>query len=461
MSKPANAISSPYRVGNRMPKAKIDAIVSALGSDSTSSPISLGDGSRNEWRRVLDWLDASCLALYFLDRLKQRNLTDAVPPEVFLQLEERQSKNRERVALIRQKFWMLNEDFHREGVEYMALKGLSLVPEYCRDASLRILSDLDYLIRADSIDRVERILAARGYTLKMRAHFSECWWSPHPGEEFSFWIPAKEPKSEIEQYYPEAPHTVELHVTTRDHRPNQLQAAVPELALDCRVRREGEGGFFFSLPDAEMFVGQLMHAFRHWVLDSKVRPSWLLEIGYFLKRRQDEDPIWEAVNRLIGSDSLVAEITGIMVRLTTLVFGAVHPKAELWAAALNPAMQRWLKMYGRESVVAACYGYDSGLFPRSKLLQLVKEQYSPDVQTALGLRGRSPAAVRGLRRLIAPAQGTCKSKLEVIGGKMSWLASRSLRRAGANLRYCWELPRWRGIGKSSPPLGGLGQEKSA
>jgi hypothetical protein len=296
----------------------------------------------------------------------------------------------------------------------------------------------------------------------MRASFSDCWWSRHRAEEFIFWIPGSAPKSEIEQYYPAAPCTVELHVATGDSGLNKLPAAVPRIALDRRVRREWEGGFFFSLPQAEIFVAQIMHAFRHWIFDSKVRPSWVFEIAYFLKHRQDEDPLWEAVNHLIDSDSLVAEIIAIMVRLATVVFGRVHPKAELWAAALNPAMQRWLQMYGRESVLAGRNGYDTGLFPGSKLLRFVKKQYShsPDVQTALGLRGRSPVPVRGLKRLLAPPERAYNSKFEVIGRKLSWFVSRSIYRAGANLRYFWELPRWRGIRRSGPPLRRLGQEKS-
>ena len=433
-----------------MPKAKIHAIVSALGAGSRSLPISLGDGTRHEWRRALNWLDASGLALYFLDRLKQSHATDAVPADVFLELEERQSKNRERVAIIRQKFRMLNEDFHREGVEYAVLKGFSLVPEYCPDATLRAFSDIDYLIGNDSIDRAEKVLAARGYALKMRAHFSQCWWTTHPGEEFIFWIPVRAPKSEIEQYYPETPCTVELHVTTPDQAQKEPPGAARELAFNRRVRREWEGGAFFSLPEAEMFAGQVMHAFRHWVLDSKVRPCWLFEIGYFLRRRQDEDPIWETVNCLMHSDSLIAEVIRIMVRLTALVFGEVHPKAQLWAAALNPAIQRWLDMYGRESVLAGCDGYDASLFPRSKLMLFVKEQYPPDVQTALGLRRCSLLPVRRLRELIDLPARTYNSNFVVIGDQLGRFASRALYHAGASLRYFWELPRWQGIRKSLP-----------
>jgi hypothetical protein len=433
-----------------MPKAKIHAIVSALGSSSQPLPISLSNGTRHEWRRVLDWLDASGLALYFLERLKQATATDVVPPEVLVQLEQRQSKNRERVAIMRQTFRMLNEDFHREGVEYAALKGFSLVPEYCPDATLRALSDLDYLIGNGSIDRAEKVLAARGYTLQMRAHFPECWWSTHGGEELIFWIPASRPKREIEQYYPDAPSTIELHVATPDQARNGLPPARREFAFDRMVRREWEGGVFFSLPETEMFVGQLVHAFWHWVLGLKARPSWLFEIGCFLKHRQDKDPIWEAVNCLIDSDSFIAEVVGIMVRLTTLVFGEVHPNADRWAVGLSPQIQRWLDMYGIESVLAGWNGYDTGLFPRSKLMLFAKEQYSPDVQTALGFDRCSLVPVRRLRGLIESPARTYNSNFEVIGKKLGWFASRCIHHAGANLRYFWELPRWQGIGKSSP-----------
>jgi hypothetical protein len=107
-------------------------------------------------------------------------------------------------------------------------------------------------------------------------------------------------------------------------------------------------------------------------------------------------------------------------------------------------------MYGRESVLAGCNGYDAGLFPRSKLILFVKEQYSPEVQIGLGLRGCSLVPVRRLRSLLERPARTYNSSFEVIGDKLGRFASRALHHAGANLRYFWELPRWQGIRKSIP-----------
>lgn len=442
-------------------KAKIDAIVAALGSASEPSLAPLGHGTRREWQRVLNWLDASGLVLYFLRWLGERKRRDALPPEILLELEDRQSNNRERIRRIRQQFDMLNGDFDHAGVEYAALKGFSLVPEYCPDASARPLSDLDYLIGRSSIDRAEKILAARGYIQQMRARFSECWWTTRRGEELIFWKPARAPKSDRDRYDPDAPWTIELHIPASDPGRNEPPLPARGLRLDRRVLRQADGRDFYALPMEDMFLGQVMHAFRHWAVNSTARPSWLFELGYFLKHREDGDPLWDRVNHRMRSDSLVAEAAGLMVRLVTLVFGDVHPKAEVWAAALNPTIQRWLDLYGRESVLAGCDGYDSGLFPRSKLILFLKEEYSPDFQTGLGLRGRSLLSMRALERLTRPAEGSSNFRLEVIRRRVGWLASRSLHNARANLRYFWELPRWQGIRKSSPPLRRSSQEKSS
>jgi hypothetical protein len=47
---------------------------------------SLPDLSERRWNRVLQWLDDSGLALYFLQKLKDRNAIESVPSWVALQL---------------------------------------------------------------------------------------------------------------------------------------------------------------------------------------------------------------------------------------------------------------------------------------------------------------------------------------------------------------------------------------
>ena len=119
--------------------------------------------SEGDWRPTLLWLDHAGLALYLLRRLQSLKATDILPPSILRRFEDNRAQNRRRLDDMVDQFATINKGFYRAGVNLAVIKGFSLTPEFCPDASLRTPSDLDYLIDKQSLPLARRVLEEAGY----------------------------------------------------------------------------------------------------------------------------------------------------------------------------------------------------------------------------------------------------------------------------------------------------------
>jgi len=383
--------------------------------------------SADEWEHCLTWMDYSGLALYFL-RAIQRH-TDWIPGFVLERLLNRHGANLERTAYMERQFVFVNRAFEDAGVRYAAVKGLTLVPEFCPEASLRHQSDLDYLVNGPSLHLACQVLEDIGYVLHKEAQ-----------HEVILILPFNGGLGRIdEQYNAKTPHSVELHLTIGELR--HLAWEEPQF-LENAVKRVFQGSAFCGLRDDDTFVLQSIHAFYH-ILDGWIKLSWLYEIGYFLEKRATDSDLWQRISGRLSGEPLLREAVAVVVSLASQFFRARIPvTVNRWVEEIRPTVRMWIENYSRPWVLGHNLVDDYAWFPTSKLVLFLYQQYVPDRGTWRSVLSRRLLALKGIdqaMRRITRHSSAQQWQTSRVSAREFWKIPYHL---GANLRYLWELPRW-------------------
>ena len=181
-----------------------------------------------------------------------------------------------------------------------------------------------------------------------------------------------------EQYEAHAPHAVELRLAFWDSDLHGVFLTEPEFSVDNIRTQSGRDSVFPALPEEDVFLLQVVHAFNH-VLTGWVRMSWLYEIGYFLSQRSTDKLLWQRVERRIEENALLREIVVVVSELSAHFFRAPLPSTSIiWAQELNPAVRIWIHNYARTWMFAKNRVDQLGLFSAAKVVLFLHQQYLPD-----------------------------------------------------------------------------------
>lgn len=388
--------------------------------------------SRREWTRILQWLDDSGLAFYFLQRLNERGVTNSIPSWVCARLETNFALNRQRTEDLWRQFKTINSRFAAAGIPFVVVKGFSLPPQYCTSCALRYQGDLDYLIDEESLPAAQEILAALSYSRKnSRSRQEAIFLSPN----------ATAPHIDGRQYSPQAPHAIELHFDIWDAGLFGL-CRLPRLFRVEQACMQGLNEECFpALNDEDAFLLQILHTchhlFTHWI-----RISSLLEIAYFLERRADDRALWSRIEQKIGSDYVVREFTVIVVEMAMKLFSCPVPDVVLsWSKGVRADTRLWVDQYSRQWTFSNIPVHRLSLFPDSKLVLFLQRQYMAreacDLEhTATAKQGRRPSQMLSAIR----------SKPALLLDRGWWRKQALIRRTVfhllAGMRYACEVPRW-------------------
>ena len=411
-----------------------DNIVEFLSfSGSRDSLLALKRVSHRDWERVLLWLDDTGLAFYFLQKLKDTNSADVMPTALFSRLETNFAANQGRVEDMSRRFDALNRRFNEAGIGYVVLKGLSLIPEFCPNAPLRHQGDFDYLVEAQSLSAAHRVLIEAGYAPKD---------SPSD-QEFGFVLPgAAAPSRTGRQYSADAPHAVELHLDVWHGNLSRLPS--PKLfAVERAKLHEWNGITFPALTDDDAFLLQVVHACQH-LFAQWVRMACFLEIAYFLKRRGHDTALWSRIEQRVDDRLMLREFVVLVCELAAKLFACpLPPVVRAWGARMRPGPRIWIEKYARLYAFCELPAYQFDLFPRSKLVLFLQNQYEADttVGKAVDLKG----ALLPLSR-VSQIASSVRRKPSLVLNARYWKHQRVVRRsifhALAGLRYLSEIPRW-------------------
>jgi hypothetical protein len=331
----------------------VEAVVAAFRDPAEASLRRLWEIRPHEWKQSYHWLDASGMALYFLDQLESLHLETVLPRATLSRLRGNLADNRERSSAMFAEFASLNASFQTAGLLYANLKGFSLSPESCPRPELRCQLDFDFLVDGTQLGRYRDLLNETGYQLF--AATPDVW---------EFKAGSSEMVDVKDHYKAKPQRSVELHFAS--------SVAPPYLPFrDRRLERLGThswaGLIFPALTPADQFIAQALHVFKH-ICSPCTRLSWLLEYQRHVNTRHHDQSFWNAVRAHAGNNRHTSIAIGLTTLLSSRIFGwDAPPELEEWSSHRLPAGVRlWADQYGKQSILAD--------FPGTKLYLLLEEE---------------------------------------------------------------------------------------
>jgi len=371
-----------------------------------------------EWRGLLNWLDVSGLALYFLDRLVQLGLRDTLPATAADRLQENLDNNAKRTRGMVEESVAIQREFQDAGLSYAVVKGLSLSPESVPRPELRHQFDLDYLISEKSASEARSILERRGY--RLRAISRRTW-------EFKI---NETPYVSFKDLYKDLPYrTVELHLET--DTPGQ------DSRLDRMTTREMFGISMPILSPVDLFRGQAMHIFKD-LCCGYPRTAHLLEYYRHALSRRGDDAFWRELRGRAENDRSACLGIGVVTYLVASILGDFTPRAlTAWTAeVLPPSVCLWIDRYGRHAVF--------GTHPGTKFFLLLQKELddagisgSSAVKKALWPSRLPPVVIRGSSgEPFSTRIGRYRVQVRFVFGRLRF-------HIVEGVRYALESYRWR------------------
>ena len=373
--------------------------------------------SGSQWKKLLYWLDISGLALYFLERMKERHRLHWLPLWVEDRLSQNLLDNTRRTHAMLAECVAMQREFQHADLSYLLLKGFSLAPSSVPRSELRSQLDLDFLIAPEDAEAARAILEERGYVLHAIS-----------GRSWEFKTPGM-PSGSLRDLYQEQPsRCVELHLEAPANEPG------PRIANS--ERRIIQGFEMPVLASVDLFLGQAVHLYKH-VSTGSFRCSHLLEFYRHVRARQDDKLFWQEIRVVTINNNLARLALGVVTLLAERVLGRFAPDALIaFTRSLSASVQLWVALYGQRCTYAGS--------PGNKFHLLLQRELARD----------NPTAQSSIRRSLLPRRLPPPISHAAPNEPVSMRIRRSLQQwrfiffrlrfhAIEGIRYAHELRLWR------------------
>lgn len=393
-----------------------DTLRSFSHSDALTAD-QLSQLSPREWRHLLDWLDLSGLALYFLDRAEQIELLPAFPSAALERLQENLRNNTQRTRGMIAESVAIQRGFQDFDVHYAVMKGISFTPVSVPRPELRHQFDLDYLVHEASAPQARQVLERRGYRLNAIS-----------GKTWEFKI-HETPYVSRKDLYKDLPYrSVELHLESENDE--------QQSRLDRLVHREMYGLTMPVLSPVDLFLGQALHAFKD-VCSAFSRAAHLLEFYRHVLAHYDEEQFWSELRERTACDPAICFRVGVVTYLMTLIMGDFAPHTlTSWAVERLPASTRlWIHLYGQHTVFSKDPGTKLYLLLQKELEAIDVSKRKP-LKTLLWPSRLPPPVIRGT------AGESLHTKLARYRIQIRYVLSRLRFHLVEGSRYAVESYRW-------------------
>ena len=373
--------------------------------------------STKEWRRLLDWLDISGLALYFFDHLAELQLCHLLPPVIVARLHQNLIDNTLRTSGMIAESVAIQQQFQKARLSYAALKGFSLSPCAVPRPELRHQFDLDFLVAEKSAPEARQILERRGYRL--------CAIS---GRSWEFKI-NEMPGVSLRDLYEDLPgRSVELHI--------EPDISDGSSMLERKEEREFYGIRMPVLSPVDLFLGQGLHVYKD-ICSEFLRTAHLLEFRRHVLVRRHDDAFWNKLRSVATENPRASLGLGVVTQVITHVMGNFAPEAlTSWTVQrLPPPALLWIEIYGRSAVFKK--------FPGNKRYLILQRE----------LEAAGVPAKRSLRRALLPlclpppvtrasANENLSLRIRRYHQQVKQIFLRLRFHIVEGIRYYWESRRW-------------------
>jgi hypothetical protein len=378
----------------------------------------------HDWLESYAWLDASGLALYFLERIKSLHIERAIPLRVVERLKKNLSDNRMRIVDMFEEFIRINNEFRRAGFSYVNLKGFALVPDAYADPFLRCQLDLDFLMARSDALRCQTVLAGLGYVL-----------TGIDADVWEYKAGVGQPPSVRNLYKPKPQRCLEVHFITSKEQSGLYRS----YDLLSRSQRHTWNGFDFPvLSECDKFVAQAAHLFKH-LRSEWTRISWILEYATYVRTHRTDDEFWRKIYRKISMDPESKVAVGTATLMASHAFGLEPPDlAARTVQELPESIRLWIEHYSGNVLMAE--------FPGTKLYLLLQKGLSQDVAGRGRERRGKLFPIHRPPRVVHPSEGD---------GLWQWLAGLFVQvrfiwfrlrfHSVQGIHYMVEAPRWKRI----------------
>ena len=402
----------------------VEAIVDTFCESSEQFGLRLSTFRPEEWTRTEFWLDASGLALYFLDQVQTLGIEKVVDPSFIQKLEEKLADNKTRSVVMLEEFVGINRTFQQADISYANVKGFTLFPDSCPNSLLRHQLDFDFLVAPEQLGLCQSLLKERGY---LRTGATNRTWEFKAGNDRT---------SSMKDHYKAKPQrSVELHIAIDETGPRNGERDPRLDRLSLWVCSEG---IFPALSPADQLIGQALHILGH-LRGESTRPSWLLEYRRHVTARREDIAFWHEVRLLASGYPPAATALGLCTFLATELFGMVSPSEfDAWTLdSLPSGVKLWAERYGREAVLAD--------FPGTKLYLLLNSEL--ECVKRVNLRRLLPMH-RAPRVLHAGSRDTLllRARRELV--QLRFILFRLRFHLTQGMRYAVEAGRWKTLVRS-------------
>jgi len=325
-------------------------------------------------------------------------------------------------------------------IPYAVLKGFALSPEYCPDAALRSQYDFDFLVRSDSLRRLNSILTEAGFIKKPQ----------RPGRESAvYFFPQRRPtlpRNLDFVFSPDLYRPIEIHTCLWHPDNEKISFALPQDFLSRVIPKKFGDLSFFSLAAEDALVFQVLHTLHH-ILNNQCRLSHFLELAFFLNQGCGRDLIWPRFKEATKHDPRLQEAAGVVFSLAACLFNVAIPDeaVESTVARRTPASAFWVRQYGLNSALLNFTASKSSLYLHRLFVQ--NESDWKEIRQRRLFPVQMPAVVaRSSSQDVTP-------RLAAHSRQVIHVLRRSWFHAAAAFNYAWGLPAWnRGVKSAARPM---------